>query len=34
MVAAETMEGINGNKAYKLPHKMVIDLLKKYKRIK
>ena len=34
MVAAETMEGINGNKAYGLPHKLVIDLLKKYKRIK
>ena len=34
MVAAETMEGINGNKAYALPHNLVIDLLKKYKRIK
>jgi L-aminopeptidase/D-esterase-like protein len=34
MVAAETMEGINGNKSYALPHKLVIDLLKKYKRIK
>jgi D-aminopeptidase len=34
MVAAETMEGINGNKAYGLPHKLVIDLLRKYKRIK
>src|SRR5436190_13510997 len=34
MVAAETMEGINGNKAYALPHKMVIDVLKKYNRIK
>lgn len=34
MVAAETMEGINGNKAYGLPHNLVIDLLKKYKRIK
>ncbi|RYZ62896.1 MAG: S58 family peptidase [Chitinophagaceae bacterium] len=34
MVAAETMEGINGNKAYALPHKAVIDLLKKYNRIK
>ena len=30
MVAAETMEGINGNKAYGLPHTMVSDLLKKY----
>jgi len=34
MVAAETMEGINGNKAYGLPHKLVVDLLKKYRRIK
>jgi len=33
MVAAETMEGINGNKAYALPHQLVIDLLRKYKRI-
>lgn len=34
MVAAETMEGINGNKAYGLPHKAVVDLLRKYNRIK
>ncbi len=34
MVAADTMDGINGNKAYGLPHKLVIDLLKKYNRIK
>ncbi|MDN3657015.1 P1 family peptidase [Ferruginibacter paludis] len=34
MVAAETMEGVNGNKSYALPHQLVIDLLKKYKRIK
>lgn len=34
MVAAETMEGVNGNKSYALPHKMVIDILKKYNRIK
>ena len=34
MVAAETTEGINGNKAYALPHNLVIDLLKKYKKIK
>jgi D-aminopeptidase len=33
MVAAETMEGINGNKAYGLPHKLVIDVLKKYNRL-
>lgn len=32
MVAAETMEGINGNKAYALPHKKVISILKKYNR--
>ncbi|RYY25044.1 MAG: S58 family peptidase [Chitinophagaceae bacterium] len=34
MVAAETMEGINGNKAHALPHQLVIDVLKTYKRIK
>jgi D-aminopeptidase len=34
MVAAETMEGINGNKSYGLPHKKVISILKKYNRIK
>jgi D-aminopeptidase len=34
MVAAETMEGINRNKSYALPHKLVIDILKKYNRIK
>ncbi|MBL7839778.1 MAG: P1 family peptidase [Cyclobacteriaceae bacterium] len=34
MVAAETMEGINGNKAYALPHKKVISILKKYNRLK
>lgn len=34
MVAAETMDGINGNKAYALPHQLVIDLLKKYNKIK
>ena len=34
MVAAETMEGNNGNKAYALPQKLVIDLLRKYNRIK
>ena len=33
MVAAETMTGINGNKAYGLPHDLVIKLLRKYKRI-
>lgn len=34
MVAAETTEGINGNKAYALPHKAVMRVLKKYNRIK
>ena len=34
MVAAETMEGINGNKAYGLPAKKVVEILKKYNRIK
>jgi len=34
MIAAETMEGINGNKAHGLPHNLVIDLLRKYNRIK
>ncbi len=34
MVAAETTEGINGNKAYALPHKLVIDVLKRYNRVK
>lgn len=34
MVAAETMEGINGNKAYALPHKLVMNVLKKYNRVK
>ena len=34
MVAAETMEGINGNTAYALPHDLLIKTLKKYNRIK
>ncbi len=33
MVAAKTMEGINGNKAYALPHDLLIETLKKYNRI-
>lgn len=32
MVAAETMEGINGNTSYRLPHEATIDVLKKYNR--
>ena len=34
MIAAETMEGINGNKVYALPHKKLQSILKKYKRMK
>ncbi len=34
MVAAETMEGINGNKAYALPHDLLRKVLKKYNRVK
>ena len=34
MIAAETMDGINGNKAYALPHDLLIETLKKYNRIK
>lgn len=33
MIAAETMEGINGNKAYALPHDKLVEVLKKYNRI-
>ncbi|MGB5190735.1 P1 family peptidase [Robiginitalea sp.] len=33
MVAAQTMEGINGNKAYALPHDLLIQTLKKYNRL-
>jgi len=33
MVAAETMEGINGNKAYALPHQLLRETLKKYNRL-
>ena len=33
MIAAETMEGINGNKAHRLPHQSVVNILKKYNRI-
>ncbi|MFT4733526.1 MAG: D-aminopeptidase [Algoriphagus sp.] len=33
MVAAETMEGINGNKAYALPHDLLIETLKAYNRL-
>jgi L-aminopeptidase/D-esterase-like protein len=32
MVAAETMEGINGNISYRLPHEATIEVMKKYNR--
>ena len=34
MIAAEDMEGINGNKAYAIPHDLLIETLKKYNRLK
>ena len=34
MVAAETMVGANGSKSYAMPHDLVIDLLRKYGRVK
>ncbi len=34
MIAAETMEGVNGNKVYAIPHDRLIFILKKYNRIK
>jgi D-aminopeptidase len=34
MLAAETMEGINGNKAFALPAKRLVEILRKYNRIK
>lgn len=34
LIAAETMEGINGNKVYAIPHDRLTALLKKYGRIK
>ncbi|CAN5211495.1 P1 family peptidase [soil metagenome] len=34
LVAAETMEGVNGNKVYAIPHDRLIEALKKYNRIK
>ena len=33
MLAAETMEGINGNKAYALPHDLLLETMKKYGRM-
>lgn len=34
MIAAETMEGANGNKVYAIPHDRLIQVMKKYNRIK
>ncbi len=34
MIAAETMEGINGNKVYAIPHDRLIATMKKYNRLK
>jgi D-aminopeptidase len=34
MVAAETMEGIDGHKVYAIPHDRLIQVLRKYNRIK
>lgn len=34
MVAAETMEGVNGNKIFAIPHDRLIAVLKKYNRIR
>ncbi len=33
MIAAETMEGINGNKSYALPHGLLMEVLRKYNRL-
>jgi D-aminopeptidase len=34
MIAAETMEGANGNKVHAIPHDRLIQVMKKYNRIK
>jgi len=34
MIAAETMTGINGNKSHAIPHAPLVEVLKKYGRIK
>ena len=34
MIAAETMEGVNGNKVYAIPQDRLIAIMKKYGRIK
>lgn len=33
MIAAEDMEGINGNKAYAIPHELLLDILRKFNRV-
>lgn len=33
MVAAETMDGVNNNKAFALPHGLIVDALRKYNRL-
>lgn len=33
MIAAETMQGINGNKVFAISHDRLISILKKYNRI-
>lgn len=34
LVAAETMEGVNGNKVFAIPHDRLIEVMKKYNRLK
>jgi len=34
LFAGETMDGINGNKAYGMPKERVIQIMKQYNRIK
>lgn len=34
MVAAETMEGINGNTSYAIPHDLLVETLQRYNRLK
>jgi D-aminopeptidase len=34
LIAAETMEGINGNKVYAIPHDRLVSVLRKYNRVK
>ena len=34
MVAAQTMEGVNGNTVFGLPHKKLMEILRKYNRVK